>query len=169
MSDVLSRELAAPGFDGGDIPAEGVRLVLRAALLAIQKGNSVQMYVTDEAALLERLKDARSGGAECLSGASLAVALTADRLYDGAWMENSCRVAWAMCRQAAELGLAYKLVQIRGYQLSDGTMSDDVVRGVLGIPEEQTVCAVVALGYSYIENNPAADDDLDWERIKIVE
>lgn len=169
MSDVLSRELAAPGFDGGDIPAEDVRLVLLAALRSLQEGNSVRLYVADEPSLLERLKDARDGGAECLLTASLAVALSADRLYDGAWMENSSRVAWAMCCQAAELGIAYRQVQIRGYQLSDGTMSDDVVRGVLGIPEGQTVCTVVALGYSSIESKPLADDELDWTRINIVE
>lgn len=169
MSDVLSKELTAPSFDGGDIPAKDVQLVMQAALRALQKGNSVHLYITDERGLLERLADARSEGAGCLRTASLAVVLAADRLYDGAWVENSSRVAWAMCRQAADLGVAYRQIQIRGYQLSDGTMSDEVVKGVLGISEEHTVCVVVALGYSGKGSVASIGDELDWERIHIIE
>ena len=169
MSDVLSKELSSQCFTGGDIPAEDVQLVLRAALLSMQKGNTVHLYVTDTNTLLERLSDARSEGAECLLTASLAVVVAADRLYDGAWVENSCRVAWAMCRQAAECGLSYRQIQIRGYQLADGTMSDDVVKGTLGIPEEQAVCTVVAIGYSAEERHAATDEELEWQRIHIIE
>lgn len=48
-------------------------------------------------------------------------------------------------------------------------MSDEVVRGILDIPESKTVYAVVAIGTA---DKPASqaeidDDQLEWQRIHI--
>lgn len=159
---------SAKSFRNGEIPPESVQQILRGALLTVygSANNTVELYVTDEKPLLERLSDVRDG-AEILKYSSMAVAVAADRLYDGSWIENSMTSVWAICSKAAELGVAYVPLQIRGYSLSDGMLSDEIVRGIMGIPESKTVCSIVALGYSEFESYKVEDDDLDWERVHI--
>lgn len=171
IEEILAMELGDRQFCRTEIQADDVEQVLRAALIATygKDGNTVELYPVEDPHLLERLADARDHGAECIAQAPMAVALVADRFYDGAWVENCSAVVWAMCAQAAERQLAYRSVQIRGYQLTDGTMSDEVVRGILDIPESKTVYAVVAIGTADKSAPPVEIDDeqLEWQRIHI--
>lgn len=171
IEEILAMELGDRQFCRTEIQADDVEQVLRAALIATygNDGNTVELYPVEDPHLLERLADARDHGAECIAQAPMAVAVVADRLYDGAWVENCSAVVWAMCAQAAERQLAYRSVQIRGYQLTDGTMSDEVVRGILDIPESRTVYAVVAIGTAD-KSAPLVeidDEQLEWQRIHI--
>lgn len=171
IEEILAMEIGDRQFCRTEIQADDVEQVLRAALIATygKDGNTVELYPVEDPHLLERLADARDHGAECIAQAPMAVAVVADRLYDGAWVENCSAVVWAMCAQAAERQLAYRSVQIRGYQLTDGTMSDEVVRGILDIPESKTVYAVVAIGTADKSAPPVEKDDeqLEWQRIHI--
>ena len=171
IEEILAMELGDRQFCRTEIQADDVEQVLRAALIATygKDGNTVELYPVEDPHLQERLADARDHGAECIAQAPMAVAVVADRLYDGAWVENCSAVVWAMCAQAAERQLAYRSVQIRGYQLTDGTMSDEVVRGILDIPESKTVYAVVAIGTADKSAPPVEIDDeqLEWQRIHI--
>lgn len=171
IEEILAMEIGDRQFCRTEIQADDVEQVLRAALIATygKDGNTVELYPVEDPHLLERLADARDHGAECIAQAPMAVAVVADRLYDGAWVENCSAVVWAMCAQAAERQLAYRSVQIRGYQLTDGTMSDEVVRGILDIPESRTVYAVVAIGTAD-KSAPLVeidDEQLEWQRIHI--
>ena len=171
IEEILAMEIGDRQFCRTEIQADDVEQVLRAALIATygKDGNTVELYPVEDPHLLERLADARDHGAECIAQAPMAVAVVADRLYDGAWVENCSAVVWTMCAQAAERQLAYRSVQIRGYQLTDGTMSDEVVRGILDIPESKTVYAVVAIGTADKSAPPVEIDDeqLEWQRIHI--
>lgn len=171
IEEIQAMEIGDRQFCRTEIQADDVEQVLRAALIATygKDGNTVELYPVEDPHLLERLADARDHGAECIAQAPMAVAVVADRLYDGAWVENCSAVVWAMCAQAAERQLAYRSVQIRGYQLTDGTMSDEVVRGILDIPESKTVYAVVAIGTADKSAPPVEIDDeqLEWQRIHI--
>lgn len=171
IEEILAMELGDRQFCRTEIQADDVEQVLRAALLVTcgKERNTVELYPVEDPHLLERLADARDHGAECIAQAPMAVAVVADRLYDGAWVENCSAVVWAMCAQAAERQLAYRSVQIRGYQLTDGTMSDEVVRGILDIPESKTVYAVVAIGTAdkYAPPVEIDDEQLEWQRIHI--
>lgn len=171
IEEILAMEIGDRQFCRTEIQADDVEQVLRAALIATygKDGNTVELYPVEDPHLLERLADARDHGAECIAQAPMAVAVVADRLYDGAWVENCSAVVWAMCAQAAERQLAYRSVQIRGYQLADGTMSDEVVRGILDIPESRTVYAVVAIGTADKSAPPVEIDEeqLEWQRIHI--
>lgn len=171
IEEILAMEIGDRQFCRTEIQADDVEQVLRAALIATygKDGNTVELYPVEDPHLLERLADARDHGAECIAQAPMAVAVVADRLYDGAWVENCSAVVWTMCAQAAERQLAYRSVQIRGYQLTDGTMSDEVVRGILDIPESRTVYAVVAIGTADKSAPPVEIDDeqLEWQRIHI--
>ncbi len=150
---------------------EALGLLLRAGLLFASEDaeDSLELYVTDDAHAIERLAEAREDRAGTILEAPFVVAVTADRLYDGAWVENCSRSVWMMCAQAASMKIAYCIVQIRGYALSDGTLADEVVRGILGIPDSKTVYALIAFGYAADYGSVAEEENLGWERIHIGE
>ncbi len=154
-----------------ELEPEAVGLLLRAGLLFATEDaqDSLELYVTDNGHAIERLADAREDKARAILGAPLVVAVTADRLYDGAWIENSSRSVWMMCAQAASMKISYSVVQIRGYALGDGTLADDVVCGILDIPENKTIYALVAFGYAAEHGVVADAESLGWERIHIGE
>lgn len=168
--NILSPYAGELSFKPQELDADAVQQLLQAALLATAQvnGNTCEIYVTDKRELLERLADARESGAESLRQAPLAMAIVADRLYDGAWVENCSAALWAMHVRAEELGLACRAVQIRGYSLTDGVLSDDVARGVLGIPDGKTVYALLAVGYASRRNRSCEEDEADWGRVHLV-
>lgn len=157
-------------FRQQELNEDDVQSLLQAALLSMEsvRENTCELYVTDDKVLQEKLVDVRDFGADSIRQAPLSIAIVADRLYDGAWVENCSSALWAINLKAAELGLLCKAVQIRGYSLSDGTMSDDAVRGILGIPEGKTVYALVGVGYASSQPEIGNVDDLCWEKVHLV-
>ncbi len=170
IKEILHPLSASFSFDAREIPADDVQRLLQSALLTVMgnAANTCELYVTDDATLISRLADAREYGTEALQTAPLVVAVVADRLYDGAWVENCSAAEWAMRMEAASMGLTTVAVQIRGYSLSDGTLSDEVVRGILGVPDDKTVFALLAVGYAGECDACDDDNELEWERIHIV-
>lgn len=168
--NILSPYTGALSFKSQELDAEDVQSLLQAALATTEQvdGNTCEIYVTDNRELLERLADAREHGAESLRQAPMALAIVADRLYDGAWVENCSTALWAMHVRATELGLACQAIQIRGYSLTDGVMSDDVVRGILGIPDGKTVYALLAVGYASRHDCGSEECEVDWGRVHLV-
>lgn len=170
IDEILGMHQAGGPFSRKDIPPENVQTILRAGLLTLsgRPSDTVELYLADDEALLERLADARSERNDGLHSASLAIVVAADRLYDGSWVEHCSEAVCAMIFQAVSLGLSYDAVQIRGYRLSDGTMSDDIVKGVMDIPVGQTVYAVLYIGYPAGEPD-GVSEELLWDRIHIKE
>lgn len=170
IKEILHPLSASFSFDAREIPADDVQRLLQSALLTVMgnAANTCELYVTDDATLISRLADAREYGTEALQTAPLVVAVVADRLYDGAWVENCSAAEWAMRMEAASKGLTTVVVQIRGYSLSDGTLSDEVVRGILGVPDDKTVFALLAVGYAGEYDVCDDGNELEWERIHIV-
>ena len=70
--------------------------------------------------------------------------------------------------QAEELGLGSCWVQMRDRGLSDGTSADEVLRGILDIPEEMCVLCVLAVGHKAEERKPQDEEKLKWENVHIA-
>lgn len=158
-------------FKTQELSPDEVQQLLQVAIVSTQnpENNTCEFYVTDDTDLLEKLADVRDYGSKNIKNAPMAVAVVADRLYDGAWIENCSSAVWAISCKAAELELGCEAVQIRGYTLSDGVLSDDAVRGILGIPDGKTVFALLAIGYVDLSPKHANDEaELDWGKVHIV-
>ena len=99
IEEILAMEIGDRQFCRTEIQADDVERVLRAALLATcgKEGNSVELYPVEDPHLLERLADARDHGAECIAQAPMAVAVVADRLYDGAGGKLFCCSVGDVC------------------------------------------------------------------------
>ncbi len=156
-------------FTTQEIDPEAVKLILRAALMSpTSKGQrSWQFVVVDDKLDLEKLSDAKDMGGSFLKDAPLCIVVLGDPLQNDCWVEDGSIAAISMQYQAEELGLGSCWVQMRGRGLSDGTSADEVIRGILDIPENFSVLCVIAIGHKADERKPQNEDKLKWENVHI--
>lgn len=167
--ELVQRRRSHRHFSEQEINADDVRLIMRAALMSpTSKGSrSWQFVVTDDRITLQKLADAKTAGGQFLSEAALAVAVLGSPVQNDCWIEDAAIAAISMQYQAEELGLGSCWIQMRGRGLSDGTTADEVIRGVLGIPEDMSCLCVVAFGRKADERKPQNEDRLKWENVHL--
>lgn len=156
-------------YTGSEIDAEDIRLIMRAALMSpTSKGQrNWHFIVTDDKETIEKLADAKDMGAQFMKGAPVAIVVAGDPLQNDCWVEDGSIAAISMQYQAEELGLGSCWIQMRGRGLSDGTTADDVIRGVVGLPDNYNVLCVIAVGHKADERKPQNEDKLKWENVHI--
>ena len=169
FSELISNRRSCRTFAAGDLQPEEVQAILRAALLAPTSMNrrAWHFVVVDDKTTLEKLSDSKERGARFVKDAAMAVVVAVNPTDDDCWVEDGSLAAAFMQLQAEELGLGSCWVQIRGRHISDGTLSSDIVRGILDIPEEMQVLCIVAIGKKGSLLTPHDDDGLLWEKIHI--
>lgn len=156
-------------YTDSEIDAEDIRLIMRAALMSpTSKGQrNWHFIVTDDKETIEKLADAKNMGSQFMKGAPVAIVIAGDPLQNDCWVEDGSIAAISMQYQAEELGLGSCWIQMRGRGLSDGTTADDVIRGVVGLPDNYNVLCVIAVGHKADERKPQNEDKLKWENVHI--
>ena len=157
-------------FTGEEISGDAVQLILRAALMSptSKSQRSWHFVVVDDKMDLEKLSDAKDLGGQFIKGAAMAVAVFGEPLQNDCWVEDCAIAAISMQYQAEDLGLGSCWVQMRGRGLSDGTTADEVIRGILDIPENLSCLCVVAFGHKADERKPQNEDRLKWENVHVA-
>lgn len=157
-------------FTEEEISAEEVQLILRAALMSptSKSQRSWHFVVVDDKMDLEKLSDAKDLGGQFIKGAAMAVVVLGDPMQNDCWVEDGAIAAISMQYQAEDLGLGSCWVQMRGRGLSDGTSADEVIRGILDIPENLSCLCVVAFGHKADERKPQNEDKLKWENVHVA-
>ena len=157
-------------FTEEEISGEEVQLILRAALMAptSKSQRAWQFVVVDDKMDLEKLSDAKDLGGQFIKGAAMAVVVLGDPMQNDCWVEDGAIAAISMQYQAEDLGLGSCWVQMRGRGLSDGTTADEVIRGILDIPENLSCLCVVAFGHKADERKPQNEDKLKWENVHVA-
>ena len=169
FSELISQRRSCRHYDEGDILPDEVQSILRAALLAPTSMNrrAWHFVVVEDKAMLEKLADSKEQGSSFVKDAALAVVVTGNPNDNDCWIEDGSIAATFMQLQAEELGLGTCWVQIRGRRISDGTLSSDIVKGILDIPEDMQVLCIVAIGKKQRPLPSHADDELLWEKVHI--
>lgn len=157
-------------FTEEEISAEEVQLILRAALMSptSKSQRAWQFVVVDDKMDLEKLSDAKDLGGQFIKAAAMAVVVLGDPMQNDCWVEDGAIAAISMQYQAEDLGLGSCWVQMRGRGLSDGTTADEVIRGILDIPENLSCLCVVAFGHKADERKPQNEDKLKWENVHVA-
>lgn len=156
-------------FTEQEVSATDVQLILRAALMSPTAKNlrAWRFAVVDNKADIVKMADAKEGGAAFLAGAPLAIVVLGNPDEDECWIEDGSIAAVSMQYQAEELGLGSCWVQMRGRGLSDGTSANDIIHGILSLPEELQVLCVLAIGHPADERPMQNEDRLKWENVII--
>lgn len=156
-------------FTDEEVASDDVRLIMRAALMSpTSKGTRAWQFVlVDNKSDMEKLADAKDVGAQFLKEAPLAVVVLGDPVQNDCWIEDGSIAAISMQYQAEELGLGTCWIQMRGRGTGDGIAADEVIRGVLGIPENLCCLCILAVGHAADKRKPQNDDSLKWENVHL--
>lgn len=154
-------------FTQEKVSPEDVRLILRAALMSpTSKGQRAWHFcVTDDPEAISRMATAKDGGAQFMSGAPLAIVVMGNPETNSCWIEDGAIAAFAMQLQAEDLGLGSCWVQMRGRGVKDGPTANETIHDILGLPEDQEVLCVVAIGHAADERRPQDESRLKWDNV----
>lgn len=157
-------------FTSEEVDPEAVKTIIRAALMSptSKTRRAWHFIVVDDKLDIEKIADAKDAGAQLLKGAPLAIVVLGNPQENDCWIEDGSIAAISMQYQAEELGLGSCWVQMRDRGLSDGTSADEVLRGILDIPEEMCVLCVLAVGHKAEERKPQDEEKLKWENVHIA-
>lgn len=169
FKDLVINRRSHRRYSSEEIDSSAVEMILSAALMSPTSRNNkgCHFVVVDDKSLLEKISDAKESGSQFIKQAPLAIAVAGCPLENDCWIEDCSIAAISMQYQAEECGIGSCWVQIRGRGLNDGTTSDEVVKGVLNIPDAYNVLCVIALGYKSDNLDRQCLDDLKWENIHI--
>ena len=169
FKDIISKRRSCRAFVKKEIKSDDVRLILRAALMSPTSmgKQSWQFIVVDDNILLEKLADSKDRGADFLRSVAFAVVVLDSPIYNDCWIEDCSIAAFAMQLQATDLGIGSCWAQIRGRGLSDGTLSKDVIQGILNVPSNLEPLCIIGFGYKQNEKDPHDENSLKWENVQI--
>ena len=151
------------------VSKDDIKLILRSALMSpTSKGQrNWQFVVVEDKEKIAALSTAKDLGGQFLATAPVCIAVLGDASENDCWVEDGSIAAISMQYQAEELGLGSCWIQMRGRGLSDGTTADEVIRGVLGIPDNYNCLCILALGHWADERKPQDEEKLKWENVHL--
>lgn len=169
FKDLVKKRRSIRKFTEQELTQDEVVTLMRAALMSPSSHNTRgwEFVLVDDKAMLQRLSEVRSMGAELVAGASLAIIVCVDTNISNVWIEDASIAAYGIQLQAEDLGLGSCWVQVRNRQTPEGTPTDEAVRELLGIPSYVGVLCMVAVGHKAMERNPQNEEKLMWEKMHI--
>lgn len=167
LHDLLVRRHSIRRYTDEAISAEDVKTILEAALLApsSKSARPWQFVLVDNKDDLQRLSECKAAGARPVATCSLAVVVCASPANSDMYIEDMSIAAAYMQLQATALGLGACWIQVRGRFASDGEDAENVVRQVLGIPDDIVVECIVTIGHPDENRRPVDTSKLLWEKV----
>lgn len=169
FKDLVQLRRSHRKFTDCELDGDDVKMIVRAGLMApTSKGQrNWHFIIVDEKDTIEKLADAKDMGSQFMKGAPLAIVVIGNPQQNDCWVEDGSIAAISMQLQAEELGLGTCWVQMRGRGLSDGTSAGNIIRGILGMPDNYDVLCVLAVGHKADERKPQNEERLKWENVHI--
>lgn len=169
FSELIKIRRSMRQFTDELLNGDDVKLLLRAGLMApSSKGlHSYEFIVVEDKEMLAALSQCKQVGSDFLAGAPLAIVVLADPAVSDVWVEDASVAATHILLQAEDLGLGACWIQVRNRFAADGRPTEEIVKSLLGIPEDRGVVCIIAVGHKGMERKPQNEDRLKWERVHI--
>jgi len=168
MIELLRKRRSIRRFTAEKIDPGSIETLVEAALRApSSRGNNPWEFIlVDDPDLLLKLSTAKQHGAEFLKGAPLGIVVCADSGTSDVWVEDCSIAAIIIQLTALSLGLGSCWAQIRNRQHDAGQSAEGYVQGLLGLPEQIRVEAILGIGHPAEQKAPLAADRLLRDRIR---
>lgn len=169
LHELLVNRRSIRKYTSQELPADDVKLILEAALLAPSSKSSRawQLIAVDDREMLAKMAECKPAGAMPIAKAALAVVVAMDCSKDEAWIEDASVAATLMMLQAADLGIGSCWIEVRDRYRADGIPAQEYLQELLGIPETFPIVSVVTFGYKDEERKPQDLEKLKWENVHI--
>lgn len=147
--DLIETRRSIRKFTAQPVEKEKIDRLMEAALRAPSSRDfkPCRFIVTDRPGLLEKLSAAKPHGASFLKNAPLGIVVCGDTSVSDVWVEDTAIAATFIHLAAQDLGLGSCWIQIRKREHSPDQTADAHVRGLLDIPDNLAVTAILAVGY----------------------
>lgn len=167
LLEIMKHRRSVRKYTGEKIDEEKLEQILTAALLA-PSGRAARPWefvVVHDKEMLEKLSKAREHGAEMLAGADCAVIVFGDETKTDVWTEDCCNAMAHMYLMASALGVGCCWIQGRLRKTPEGILTEDYIRGLLAVPENYRLEAIMSLGMPAEVPSPYELDKLPYEKI----
>jgi len=167
LHDLLIRRHSIRRYTDSAVDPEDVKTILEAALLApsSKSARPWQFVIVENRDDLQRLSECKANGTRPVAGCALAVVVCADPARSDMYIEDMSIAAAYMQLQATALGLGACWIQVRNRFTADGESAEDIVREILGIPDEMVVECIMTIGHPDEERRPVDPSKLLWEKV----
>ncbi|MBP5365012.1 MAG: nitroreductase family protein [Bacteroidales bacterium] len=166
LTELMMRRRSCRKFTDEKLTADEIHELKRVALCAPTSKNCRSwefVFVTDSATI-KALSVSKEAGAAFLEEAPLAVVVLADTTKTDVWVEDTSIAATFLQLKAEEMGLGSCWAQMRGRGFADGRSANDIIKALVGAPEQFEVECVIGIGHKAQERNPYTDEKLPFEQ-----
>ncbi len=149
------------------VEQEKIDTILKAAL-ASPSGkhlNPWEFVVVTDREVLSRMSACRTYGSLLLNGSPLGIVVCVDANIADTWQCDGAIAALDMLLCAEDLGLGGCWVQVYGREGEDGLSAEQMIRNMLGIPDNLNVLCIVSIGYKQEEKKPINPEKLQYEKL----
>lgn len=164
---ILKKRHSVRRFLKQSIP-QRVQSRLKEACLRSPSGRDLQpwtFHFVENKAVLANLAKLKPLHASFLKQSPLAVVISANDKDCDTWIED-CSIAAILLQLAAtDAGLGSCWVQVHKRRTADGVNSEEFVCETMGIPIDQRVLCVIAVGYPVSQTKEIPSEKLQWDRI----
>jgi nitroreductase len=168
MINVLRQRRSIRKYTEEPVARETVLLLIEALLRAPSSRNNQpwSFVVVEDRELLVKLSAAKEHGSSFLKGAPLGIVICADPAKSDVWVED-CAIAAVLVQVVAQsLGLGSCWIQIRERRHDAGTMAQEYLREVLGIPQGMVVASMISIGHPAEIKTPVPAGELDYQKVR---
>lgn len=168
MLELLMKRRTIRKYKTDKVPNQMQNDLIKTALLSpsSRKANPWEFVLVNDELYLDKLSSAKKG-ATFLKSAPLGIVVLADENKSDVWVEDTS-IASIIIQLAAEtMGLGSCWIQIRDRMYNETQTSEDYIRGVLDIPENYRVEAIISIGFPNEEKAPHREEDLQFEKVHL--
>lgn len=168
MLELLMKRRTIRKYKQDKVPDEIKNNLIKAALLSpsSRKINPWEFVLVDDELYLEKLSNSKRG-ATFLKNAPLGIVVLADETKSDVWVEDTSIATIIIQLTAESMGLGSCWIQIRNRMYNEKQTSEDYIRGILDIPENYRVEAIISVGFPDEEKEPHSEEDLQFEKVHI--
>lgn len=168
MLELLKKRRTIRKYKQDKVPDEIKNNLIKAALLSpsSRKTNPWEFVLVDDELYLEKLSNSKRG-AKFLKNAPLGIVVLADETKSDVWVEDTSIASIFIQLVAEDMGLGSCWIQIRNRMHDENQTSEDYIRGILDIPENYRVEAIISVGFPDEEKEPHSEENLQFEKVHI--
>lgn len=149
-------------YSSRPVEQEKIDYMLRCALMApsSKRTNPWEFIVVRDEATLRKMAGCRTYGSQMFDTATAGIVVALDTSLSDAWMADGAIAAEHLLLAAEEQGLGACWCHVYCREASE-----ELIKGLCGIPENLTVLCVISLGYKDEERKDYDLDKLKYEKI----
>ena len=167
MLDLLMKRRSIRKYKDMEIEDETLNKLLQGALTSPSSKNRKpwELIVVKDKNILEKLGDTRGSASGPLKNAPVAIVILGDSNVSELWIEDCSIISTVIQLLAENLGLGSCWIQVRNRTNDKNENVEDLVKGILNVPEKYGVECMISLGYPNEEKSPHSKENLSSTKI----